>query len=108
MRRRVGSCFRTCEKKNTCCINRESAESADLIVSRLLKPEFVRTDLPLILAMQETRSWDTDEMHVPGSIVNGNKFGLTASLCPKEWGINRGLGVLRRDALLCYLEERWL
>ena len=55
--------------------NRESAESVDLIVSRLVKPEFVRADLPVILALQETRSRNTDELHVP---VHGDEFGLTS------------------------------
>ena len=42
----------------TANMNRESAESADVIISRLLVPEFVRADLPLIVALQETLSWD--------------------------------------------------
>ena len=34
-------------------INRESAESADMISSRQLKLQFVRVDLSLIVALQE-------------------------------------------------------
>ena len=60
-------------------VNRVSAESVDLIVSRLLKPQFVRADVPVILAVQETRSWNTDEMHVLGFVVYGNEIGSLLS-----------------------------
>ena len=53
-----------------------------MIVSRLLKPEFVRADLPVILASQETRSRNTDEFHVP---VQGHEFGLTSLLISVCW-----------------------
>ena len=58
-------------------INRERSEKADLIVSRLPKPQFARTDLPVVLALQETRSSNTDDLLVPGFIENGTKVGLT-------------------------------
>ena len=60
-------------------INREVRKN-DLIVSRLPKPQFTRTDLLVVLALQETRSWNTDDLHVPGFIENGSKFGLTTLL----------------------------
>ena len=53
---------------------------AVLIISRLLKPEFVPTDLLLIVALQETRSRYCEELHVPGFLVYGKKFGLTTLL----------------------------
>ena len=54
--------------------------SVDHTVTRLLSPEFVRADLPLILALQETSSWNAEDMHVPG--VNTKTFlGSLLSLC---------------------------
>ena len=50
----------------TTIINRESSENVDLNVSRLSRLEFVRTDLPVILVLQETRTWVTNEVHVQG------------------------------------------
>ena len=58
----------------------ESAVSVELIVSRLLNPEFVCVDLPVTLALQETSSWNAKEMHVPGFVVYENVFGLTSLL----------------------------
>ena len=58
-------------------INKESAVDVDHTVTRLLSPEFVCADLPVILALQETRSWDVEEMHVPGFVVYENVSGLT-------------------------------
>ena len=55
---------RTCERPE-----REGAESADLVVSRLLKPEVLRACLPVTLAVQETRSWTADELHLLGLVV---------------------------------------
>ena len=70
----------------TANINKESAVDVDHTVTRLLSPGFVRADLPVILALQETRSWDGEEMHVPGFVVYENVSGLTTlivsdSLC---------------------------
>ena len=61
----------------------------DHTVTRLLSPEFVRADLPVILALQETRSWDGEEMHVPRFVVYENVSGLTTlivsdSLCNSQ------------------------
>ena len=58
-------------------INKESVVGVDHTVTRLLSPEFVRADLPVILALQETRSWDVEEMTVPGIVVYENVSGLT-------------------------------
>ena len=89
-------------------IKRERSEKADLIVSRLRKPEFVRTDLLVILALQETRSWNTDDLHVPGFIVYGSKFGLTTllvservSLVQRSWCLQeRFVAALLRRTLV--------
>ena len=40
---------------------KESAVDVDHTVTRILSPEFVRADLPVILALQETRSWDVEQ-----------------------------------------------
>ena len=61
----------------TANINKESAVDVDHTVTRLLSPEFVRADLPVILALQETWSWDVEEMYVPGFVVSENVSGLT-------------------------------
>ena len=53
-------------------------------VSRQLKPEFVRTDLLVVLALQETRSSDTDDMHVPGFVLYGSTFALTTLLISEQ------------------------
>ena len=58
-------------------IKKESAVDVDHTVTRILSPEFVRADLPVILALRETRSWDVEEMHVPGLVVYENVSGLT-------------------------------
>ena len=42
----------------TANINKISAVGVDHTVTRLLNPEFVRADLPVILALQEASSWD--------------------------------------------------
>ena len=52
----------------------------ELIVSRLLNPEFVCADLPVILALQETSSWNAEDMHVPGFVVYENVVGLRSLL----------------------------
>ena len=59
---------------------KESAVDVDHTATRLLSPEFVRADLPVILALRETRSWDVEEMHVPGLVVPEYVFGLTSLL----------------------------
>ena len=51
--------------------------NVDQLVTRLLRPEFLRADLFVILALQETRSWDAEELHVLGFAVYGDEFGLT-------------------------------
>ena len=61
----------------TANINKESAVDVDHTVTRILSPEIVRADLPVILALQETRSWDVEEMHVPGLVIYENVSGLT-------------------------------
>ena len=61
----------------TANIKKESAVDVDHTVTRLLSPEFVRAGLPVILALQETRSWTVEEMHVPGFVVYENVSGLT-------------------------------
>ena len=66
----------------TANINKESAVDVDHTVTRLLSPEFVRADLPVILALQETRSWDGEEVHVPGLVVYENVSGLTTLIVP--------------------------
>ena len=70
-------------------------------MSRLLKPEFVRTDLPVILALKETRSWKTDELRVPGFVVFGKEFGINSLLISdclskvqKSWQSERCTAVL--------------
>ena len=65
----------------TANINKESAVDVDHTVTRLLSPEFVRADLPVILALQETRSWDVAEMHVPGIVVYRKHFCSHFSPC---------------------------
>ena len=47
---------------------------------RLLKPEVVRAGLPVILVLQETRSWTANELHLLGLVENGNEFGLASIL----------------------------
>ena len=49
----------------------------DHTVTRLLNPEFVRADLHVILELQQTSSWNAEEMHVPGFVVYENVSGLT-------------------------------
>ena len=41
------------------------AVDVDHTVTRLLNPEFVRADLHVILELQQTSSWNAEEMHVP-------------------------------------------
>ena len=53
------------------------AVDVDHTVTRLLNPEFVRADLPVIHGLQETRSWDGEEMHVPGFVGYEDVSGLT-------------------------------
>ena len=36
--------------------------------------------MPVIVASEETRSLNTDDLHVPGFVVCGSKFGLTTLL----------------------------
>ena len=40
----------------------------------------MRADHSLIRALQEIRSWNVEDMHVPGFAVYGNEFGLTSFL----------------------------
>ena len=63
--------------------------SVELIVSRLLNPEFVCTELPVILALQETSSWNAEEMHAPGY---ENVFGLTSLLVSDRPCTSQGQG----------------
>ena len=44
----------------------------------------MRTDLLVILALQETGSWNTEDLRVPESMVYGNKFGLTTLLISEQ------------------------
>ena len=60
----------------TAKVNKENAGNVDQFVTRLLRLEFVR----VILALQEIRSWDAEEMHVLGCVVYGSEFGLTPLL----------------------------
>ena len=60
--------------------NKESTANADQIVTILLRLEFVRDDLLVIIAWQETGSWDTEKMHFPGFVLCGQKSTLTMKL----------------------------
>ena len=39
-------------------VNRESSANIEQVNERLLRPAFARTHFPVILALQETKSWD--------------------------------------------------
>ena len=49
-------------------------------------------DLPVILALQETSSWNAEEMHAPGFVVYENVFGLTSLLVSDRRCTSQGQG----------------
>ena len=59
----------------------------------------MRADLPVILALQETRSWNAKEMHVPGFVVK-TFLGSLLSLCLTAFVLHREHGDPRRGARL--------
>ena len=71
--------------------------SVELIVSRLLNPEFVCADLPVILALQETSSWDAEYLDL---LFMKTFLGSPLSLCLTAFVIHREHGDPRRGARL--------
>ena len=58
-------------------VNRESSANVDQIVKILRRPDSVRTHLAVIFSLQETRSWDVENLSLPGFDFYGRKLGLT-------------------------------
>ena len=83
-------------------------------MTRFLSAEFVRADLSFILALQKTRSWNAEEMRVPGFFVDGSEFGLTSLLvsdhfcnAQKTWRSDeRCTAVLFGFSMVCMLLTR--
>ena len=48
---------------------------------RLLSPEFARAHLPLTFALQETRSWDVQNLSLLGFVFMSVILGSLHSLC---------------------------
>ena len=81
---------------------RVSLADADQVVTRLLSPEYVRAHVLLILALQETRSWDVQNLSLPGFVSCGNKFGLTTLVVSDRYcKKSRDHGDLRRVVQPC-------
>ena len=59
---------------------------------RLLKLECARTHLPVIFALQETRSWDVPNLKLHGYACYGSQFGLaTLVVSDRFFKIERSL-----------------
>ena len=52
-------------------VNRETSANVAMIVKRSLKPECARTHLPVIFALQETRSWCVRNLKLLGYLCYG-------------------------------------
>ena len=55
---------------------KEDSSNADQIVEGLLRPAFACLD-PMILALQETTSWDVDDFNFPGFFQGCKKGSAT-------------------------------
>ena len=55
-------------------VNVSCETSAD--VSMIVESLNARAHMPVILALQETRSWDVPNMELPDYVCYGSKFGL--------------------------------
>ena len=62
-------------------VNGESFADPQQIVQRLLRPSFTRAHLLVFFALQETRSWDVENLSFPGFASYSSKFGLTTPGC---------------------------
>ena len=60
-------------------INNEQSSHVEIIAQRLLKYS-TQPDAPCILALQETRFWDTPCLTLPGFVIYGRPFGLATLL----------------------------
>ena len=49
-------------------VNIENAANVEQIVERFLRPATARTHLPMILAVQETMSWDVENLSLSGLV----------------------------------------
>ena len=65
---------------------RESSANVDLVVKRLLSPESEHAHLPVIFALEETRSSDVPNLFLPGFVFTAVNFGSPYSVCQTVLG----------------------
>ena len=68
-------------------VDKHVSATVDLVVKRSLNPDFARAHLPVIFALQETRSWDVQNLS-PHRVcpLSGSKPRPTTLVVPDRFG----------------------